>query len=609
MTLGLFGADNPWEHLVSDEPILSGRHPLHLYHGYLGARALLTTGRTSCYDPANHIGYPKTPIFDSGSRPAELFLALVGGTYQPAAYKVGLAVACLLVPWLLLIACRGVGLCPPATVLAVAAGQLVWWGTPGRRALAGGDIDLLLAALAALAHVGLLVRFDRAPTIRVWVGMFVTGVLSWFAHPLLFPMLLPLLLVYYLSIGARHLRLSWHVALLAAEAGAVVVNLFWLTEWVGYWWLRRPPPPAIEMLEHRTLQTVWQARLWGEPSDRDLAVLLLGSALVGVAVFNQCQQRVAARLLGLGAGALGALAVLGITWKPLGEVGTSVLLAPALWFAALPAAHAWVCIVRLLPRVMRGRLSGIVAGVSLLAVAALAREDTVRTFVERCEGATPLTVGLGPDRRAIVDALAQYTTDEARILWEDRPATREASRWTALLPLLTGRHYIGGLDPDAGIEHMVAGLKAGALARRPVGGLTDAVLEDYCRHYNVGWVVCWSPVAIARFRAWTDGATELTRVTDDGDGVLFRIHRKAPSIALKGQARLLHADSHHITLGDVVPENGRVVLSLHYQAGLRASPARVEVEPQPDAHDSVPFVRLRVASPVARVTLRWDDCP
>ena len=56
MTLSLFGADDPWGRLLDDQPIVSGRHPLHLYHGYLGARGLLSRGRLSCYDPAFQAG-------------------------------------------------------------------------------------------------------------------------------------------------------------------------------------------------------------------------------------------------------------------------------------------------------------------------------------------------------------------------------------------------------------------------------------------------------------------------------------------------------------------------------------------------------------------------
>src|SRR5262245_35127270 len=79
LTLALFGADKDPASLTDARPILSGRHPLHQYHGSLGARSLLRGGTLSCYDPAFHAGYPKTPVFDGGSRPAELMLALTGG--------------------------------------------------------------------------------------------------------------------------------------------------------------------------------------------------------------------------------------------------------------------------------------------------------------------------------------------------------------------------------------------------------------------------------------------------------------------------------------------------------------------------------------------------
>jgi hypothetical protein len=614
MTLSLFGPEAPWARLLDDQPILSGRHPLHLYHGYLGAWSFCHTGRFSCYDTNFQAGYPKTPIFDSGSRLAELLLAAFGGKYRPAVYKVGLALASLLVPWLLLLACRGAGLSPCATCLATAAGLLVWWGEPGRKALEAGDLELLLAALAALAHTGLLLQYDRAPGFRAWLGLLLTGAFGWFAHPLLFPMLLPLLLIYYLSVGVRHARFSWHFALFVSETAAVGVNLFWLTDWVSYWWLRSPLPHATGMLRHRTFQTIWDSSLWGGPANRDLAVLLLGSALVGVVCFNQCQRRAAARLLGLGAFSLWVLAILGIAWEPLGRVGSAGLLVPALWFAALPAAHAWVQTGRLLTRLARGPWRAAVVAVPLLATVVVLMQDTILAFGERCACAAPFRIGLGPDRQVLVSTLVQHTGPEARILWEDRPATREASRWTALLPLLTKRQFIGGLDPDAGIEHIQAGLVDEMLEGRQgrhIARVTDDALKTYCQRYNVGWVVCWSPAAVARFRAWTGGAEEVAQVTDDGTGYLFRIRGHTPSLALKGHARLLHADAHHLTFADVVPDsNGTVVLSMHYQEGMRLAPGRVQVERcVGDVHDPVPFVRLRVASPVSRVTLIWEDRP
>jgi len=604
MTLQLFGTDQPWRHLTDDQPIVSGRHPLHLYHGYLGALAFRATRWSSCYDPAFQAGYPKTPIFDSGSRPGELFLTIAGGIYDPAAYKVGLAVCCLIVPLLVIVAAWGAGLSPASTFLATAASLLVWWSTPCRRALEAGDIDLLLGALAILAHVGLLIRFDRQPGFLTWQGMLLTGCLGWFAHPMLFLMVLPLVLVYYLSAGVRHGLTTWHLTLALSELGALALNAFWLTGWLRHWWLRSPLPSSDGMLLHRTFATLWSAPQWGDHADRVLFAVLLVSAVIGIAVLNQTHERTAARLLGLGAGGLWLLAILGISWEPLGQIGTAELMVPALWFAALPAAHAWTLAFRLLAWLARSPLRGAVVTCGLLAALGFAERDLLECWWARCTQAPHFALGLGPDREALVEALKRATTPEARILWEDLHGKNETQRWTALLPLLTGRSFIGGLDPNKTIPHSGIGLIDQALAGKPVALWSDAELDSYCRRYNIGWIVCRSPESATRFRAWK-AALETAQLEDEGPVYLFTVANAPHTFVLKGRAKVEHMDSHHITLKDVEPEDGVVVLSLHYQTGLQAAPERIVVETDEDRGDLIPFVRLRVDRPVKTVTLTW----
>ena len=141
-------------------------------------------------------------------------------------------------------------------------------------------------------------------------------------------------------------------------------------------------------------------------------------------------------------------------------------------------------------------------------------------------------------------------------------------------------------------------------------------MTDYCRKYNVGWVVCWSPATVSRFDRWTEARR--TVVLEDGTkgwlftlgeptfaGRLFGVPRQH-SFVLKGQARWLRADASHISLADVSPgENGEVWLSLHYQEGLTVWPSRVKVSKR-DGSDPIPLIRLRLDAPVARVTLTWD---
>jgi hypothetical protein len=603
LTLGLFGPD-PIANITDDRPIQSGSHPRHLYLGTLGAQSLASRGHTTVFDPAFNAGYLKTPIFDGG-RLAEVFLFLGGGVYRPAAYKLGLVGVCMMVPLLLILACRTAGLGRATTVVATALGQIVWWGPLGRGALEAGDSEMLLASLAGLAHVGCLIAFDRRPGLPAWLGLWLTGCLGWFLQPLLFPIALPLLLGYYLTVGVKHDFLTWHTSFWLAEQGAVLVNLPWLVDWVAYWWLRSPLPSAANaMLAHRTLGDVWHAPLWGGPPDRCLAIVLMVSALGGVIILNQTRQRPAARLLGMGASGALALALLGVSWEPLGQVGTAALLAPALWFAALPAAHAWVWLVgRLWQSAKTGRLA-LALLASLAGIGATATGDSAACLGARCARTRPLTVGLDGDRCEVVERLKQYTSADARILWEDRDRSREESCWPALLPLLTGRSFVGGLDPDGFIEPSSICLTHQALEGRPIATWSDDQLEDYCRRYNVGWVVCWTPAVIQRFGAWP-GCEKVVSVRDNIDGWLFRVKRTG-NFALRGRAELLGADARFITLGDVIPDGGVVVLSLHYQAGLLVSPARVQLEREPSGEDLMGFVRLRLAEPAARVTICWQ---
>jgi hypothetical protein len=622
MTLTLFGGDRPWQSLLDDRPILSGRHALHLYHGYLGARALREHASLSCYDPSFHAGYPKTPVFDCGSRPAELMLTLAGGRYCPAAYKIGVALICAVVPLFLFTAARGVGLRRAPACLACALGLLVWWGQPCRQTLQAGDIDLLLAALLVLVQAGLLIHYHNDPGLRCWLGVVAAALFGWFAHPLLLALMMPLFLIYYLSVGTRH-RLAWHLALLGGLVAAVAVNCFWLIDWIGYWWIRVPPPPG--QLAETTLGNIWESSFWGGPIDKVLACVLAAAAALGVLLYNQSGQRATARLLGLSWAGFLALAVAGLMWEPLGRFGTPRLLAPALLFAALPAAHAFALAAAASWRWPYSRWASLFAAGAFLAFLWHAPPPALVSWAMRLRRAEPLQLGLDANQQAILETLQQHTTSEARILWEDSTIVEPLeTHWTPLLTLLTDRAYIGGLDTDVRIEHTTNGLADAVLMGRPIRDWSDDALSEYCTRYNIGWVVCWSPEACKRLHNWP-GAKGITRlpsaVAQTLPGWLFAVQRQGYSFALTGSARWLGADTNRIVLGDVVPPHSgpdnhgkkQILLSLHYQAGMRVAPSRVVLDSCPmERLDSVPgdarpFVRLWVEEPVTRVTIIWGD--
>ena len=107
-----------WNAVCDPRPVVSGRHPLHLVHGSLGAQTFRERWTTSCYDPSFQSGYPKTPVFDGGCRPAEFVLVVVSYfrsqsdsvlASEARAYKFGLIAVCLLVPFAFAASARGAG--------------------------------------------------------------------------------------------------------------------------------------------------------------------------------------------------------------------------------------------------------------------------------------------------------------------------------------------------------------------------------------------------------------------------------------------------------------------------------------------------------------------
>ncbi len=317
--------------------------------------------------------------------------------------------------------------------------------------------------------------------------------------------------------------------------------------------------------------------------------------------------RPAARLFGLGLIGWLLLAGSAVAWGPLARVGGDRLFVPALLFAAAPAAHALTTMLRPIRR-WGGWGTAALAGAGALAVVTLALPSHRDAWIGRWRDAAPFRIGLGADRENIAAVLKEKTNSQARILWEDRRGPQDGFGWTALLPVLTDRAYVGGLDPDADIEHTAGGLVDQTLAGRPIDDWTDADLNDYCTRYNIGWVVCWSEKTarrFERFRRWEEGTEAAVELHDGASGWLVALHR-TPTFALHGAAHWQTADCNRVVLTDVRPADGYVVLSLHYQAGLRVSPSRIHIERHPDSHEAIPFVRLWLDEPAPVVTITWD---
>jgi hypothetical protein len=590
LTLRLFGPGIPIDRITNDDPVLDGRHALHSYHGLLGSRVWHARTTTTCYDPAFQAGYLKTPIFDAGSRPAELFY-LVGGP-GAGSYKLGLAVCCLLAPIAFALAARGVGLGAGHACLGALVGGTLWWSQPCLAMLRAGDIDVLVGGMCIPVYLSWLARYGHAPGPVEWLVLAGSSAVGWFMQPLLMPGLMALPLLYHLW-AFRAVGFAWHFGLVSANVVGLALSAYWLRDWVVHIWMYVPyggdeAPSSVWPAAVRE----WEAFLPGDPVD--LVVCAIG--LAGLVVLFR-RNGIAACLLAVGTVASLAAGGAGRLWPAAAEVGAEKALVVGVWCLAVPCVYALAAFAGGIGSSSGFRPLGLVW--LIVGLGGL----TYGLDLPRRWEVAPLEIGLGPDREEIVKTIRERTTPDGRILWEDRADRPGDAGWTVLLPELTQRPFLGGLTTEATIAYLHARLADGKLVNRPVADWTDDELNRFFDRYNVTRIVCRTPESTARFRR-LPGATVLAEFKD-GRGTLLAIDRR-PAYVLKGRGRVTQLDWNRVALADIEPdEDGVVVLSLHHHANWRVTPAYISVERDVDVTDPIPMLRLRVPGPVARVTLTW----
>ena len=594
------------EAIFEARPIVSGRHPLHLVHGSLGANTFRERGTTSCYDPTFQAGLPKTPVFDGGCRPAELVLFLAsfvqpsGETpsliHEIVAYKVGLVCICLLVPFAFGASARGCGAGGSGIVLAAMMGTLFWWTPPCRAMFDAGEIDLMLAGLCGVAFGGVLSAYHRTPGPRTWLIGAALAIAGWYAHPVIWVTFTPIAAGFYLSLAPRH-GLAWHLGLAGAAIAGFLPNLWWLHDWGRFWWLRRPPAEVLSSLP--TAEEVAAASGWANLLDWSLAgwPLLIAGALGAVCMLRMKARTPAWLLLGSAAGTL-LVARLGQVWPAMAIVRTERAAMLAVAISILPISFtlgAWW------DRAKVGMIATLAAATLPFAMALLPI-SIPRLSIDR----SPLPQGLTADQEGFVTGLRERTSTTARILLDEAAFPESVGwNWTAMLPRLTDRTFLGGLDSEACIEPLACTMRTSGVHLRTDGDTAARDLASFVERYNVGWVACQSETVVR----WLTlpGTIEVARFPGPCEIVLLKLNRTHTFIT-RGTGNWDQADRKRIVLTNVVPDaNGIVSLSLHFQEGMRITPPSVILEPEKDPFDPTPMIRLRMAGPVSRVTIVWQN--
>jgi len=623
-------------------PVVVVDHAIHEYHGALGARFAREAGTTWGYDPSFMAGYPETPVWDSSSNPSILFDLLGGaraGNYRP--YKVGLFAASVLGLVAIGAGAWAAGLKAGEVASGVGLAWLYFW--------AGFPIALwrsgLFAFLSASCGVGLLlglcVLFDRRPTRGVWLALAAAGSGLFFVH-----VTAPILagggaLAFLATVGRRH-GWRWHASVIGAAGVTVASNLFWL---VPLWRFREIRVGSGYFMTTDSARFLLDYYL-GPSVDARIGLVLLGAGAAGLVGWWFGGRRPAAAAYGGSIAWLVLLTGFGSLWEPTKTLEPLRFRVSFCLLLAIPAGSALVMASAGLARAIggrRGRIAVVAAWLSILGTWAA----TDRRFF-LASGLTlavrrPLVVGVPLEGKALAAWFRANTDLSARILFEDQlrllePTDPESVHWTPLLPALLGddaRLFVGGLYQTAFIKHhQMAAFGDFTLGDRPINEWTSAEVAAYSDRYNLGWVVCWSPLS----RFWFDrhpgarrvatlprSATPNRPVSANEHEWMAMIRRAGPEVArkymfegeasyaiyrldrphsyfLRGTGRIVSVAPNRVELADVEPEGGVAILSLHWLDTWRSEPT-VTLKPEPMPPDPVDFVRIEAKGRIPRLVL------
>jgi hypothetical protein len=591
LTWQFFGSD--LSQLIDNTPLVEGQHSRLLYYGHQVSQAVQEDGfSASVYDPRLQAGLTIAPWATIESRLA-IISCMISDDYRFATYKILLFVMWLSLPLSLWFMCRicnlGSGAISGALILFLGAAWSPW----GLQLLKQGECDVIIGTASMGLALALMVRSYARPRWWTQPAFFLTSAVAFYFWP---PIMLLLLICFILFLGLLAGRLPWSrfLGLIASFALAITLNLFWLRDCWLTWWLLADR----ELLVTTSLQDYFNIK-----ANLELMVwpgLLLVIGFLGT------------RTLKSGIGGRSAL-----VWSLAIVLTTAAALLPqeieslhldklhgwwwcSVWLATIPVGKLLAFLMSGMSNLLGGHQRNLIVLTVLGGtLGTLFREDLARHLV-KIEQLGPLKMKVPVELGQSIDRLRQQTTSDARILWEE---TRENSAWSPLLMGNIERSFIGGLgrSEQVLIEPLQVRLASGNLLGKPIGLWSNSDLTSLVVDWNVGWIAAYHPESIQRWLKYPE-----TEVVADLplSGKLIKIKR-VYNFCKQGEARWHLSSRRQLTLTNLVPEGGQVVISLHHHQGMRSLNSKAQIETWQQAFDGIPMIKIKIPGPMERLTIEW----
>jgi hypothetical protein len=551
--------------LANDRPILNVDFCSQYAWPYAAREFEERDGRMWGYDPYFMAGYPLDFVFNS-SLPVQLAAVALPGLNLARVVKGCFVVSLLLIPLVLYGALRQFGAGRGAALAAAALGTVYFWVSEGALFGRFGMISGAFLLVFFLLPLGILERFlagrRRGDALLLALSLAAAFTIHKTAFVLLIPSFFLMAAVHARSLGRR----DWAM-LAGALLFATALNYYWLLPFIHFLPLKIEDQSTTffqntDLL--RLVKDLWPAQpFFGLPLAR---IMLLA---LGIAGLKRLRHEVPALFISLillltfygGLSYFGSFAAGLRHLQPYRYVTAFYLL----WLPA--AAYGIEAAGVRMKAHNRGGAMGAAAFTFILI--GLLFMPSFKQFSR----VAPLTTEMDGPSKELVEWVKNNTDPGARILIEDinvwegpGPAVYGGARIPHLLPTIAPRELIGGPLPNAFILHHYASFQDGKLMGREAARFTDRELDAVMKTYNIGWAVCWTEAAKARFRAYP--AAKLAG--EFGYLAVFAIQREH-SFFLEGGGEV-KADYNVIVLSGLTTGTGRVVVSYHWVEGLETNP-------------------------------------